>query len=60
MEQKVVEKVVQTATQSACHVSDENIAYLMGLSFIIGSLFTIFTLILLDFMKRDRVEQEVD
>ena len=31
----------------------ENIIYLMGLSFIVGSLFTIFILILLDFMRRN-------
>lgn len=31
-----------------------NTVYLMGLSFILGSLFTIFILILLDFMQRDR------
>ncbi len=29
-----------------------NVIYLMGLSFILGSLFTIFILILLDFMRR--------
>ena len=34
--------------------------YLMGMSFVLGSLFTIFLLILLDFMKRDRVTKEVD
>ena len=32
----------------------ENIVYLMGLSFIIGSLFTIFILIVLDFMRRNK------
>ncbi len=35
-------------------ITGENIVYLMGLSFIIGSLFTIFILIVLDYMKRDR------
>lgn len=34
-------------------ISSENIVYLMGLSFLIGSLFTIFVLIVLDFMRRD-------
>ena len=38
-------------------VTGENIVYLMGLSFIIGSLFTIFILILLDFMRRDTVSR---
>ena len=32
-----------------------NIVYLMGASFVLGSLFTIFILILLDFMQRDRI-----
>jgi hypothetical protein len=35
--------------------SSENIVYLMGATFVLGSLFTILILILLDFMKRDRV-----
>jgi len=30
----------------------ENVVYLMGFSFILGSLFTILILILLDFMRR--------
>lgn len=33
--------------------TNENIVYLMGLSFMIGSLFTILLLILLDFMQRN-------
>lgn len=37
-------------------ITNENIVYLMGLSFIIGSLFTIFILIFLDFMRRDQVK----
>lgn len=36
-------------------VTGENMVYLMGLSFIIGSLFTIFILIFLDFMRRDQI-----
>ena len=36
----------------------ENVVYLMGFSFVLGSLFTILILILLDFMKRDRVMRE--
>lgn len=36
----------------------EDVIYLMGLSFVLGSLFTILILILLDFMKRDRVPRE--
>lgn len=33
----------------------ENTIDVMGLSFILGSLFTIFVLLVLDFMRRDRV-----
>lgn len=47
----IVQKAAET---SPAFVTGENIVYLMGLSFLIGSLFTIFTLVLLDFMKRDR------
>ena len=39
-------EMAQTLTQ--------NTVYLMGLSFIIGSLFTIFVLIVLDLMRRNR------
>ena len=38
-------------------ITGENVVYLMGLSFIIGSLFTIFILIFLDFMRRDQVSK---
>jgi len=30
----------------------ENVIYMMGLSFVLGSLFTILVLLLLDFMRR--------
>lgn len=42
------------AAQASAVLSSENIVYLMGLSFIIGSLFTILILILLDFMRRSQ------
>lgn len=32
----------------------ENVVYLMGLSFVLGSLFTILILVLLDFMRRNK------
>jgi len=35
----------------------ENVIYLMGLSFVLGSLFTVLVLLLLDFMRRDRNAQ---
>jgi hypothetical protein len=52
------------ATQTVTHAMvmqpaiAENVVYLMGTSFILGSLFTIFILILLDFMKRDRLNRD--
>lgn len=42
------------AVQASSAFSSENVVYLMGLSFIIGSLFTILILILLDFMRRSQ------
>jgi hypothetical protein len=50
----IAHKVNQAAAASNNLISDENVVYLMGLSFIIGSLFTIFILVLLDFMRRDK------
>ena len=35
----------------------ENTIYLMGLSFMLGSFFTILVLIRLDFMRRDQADQ---
>lgn len=43
------------AKMSALNELSENVVYLMGTSFILGSLFTIFILLLLDFMQRDRL-----
>ena len=53
----IAHKVTEVATipPGTTLVTGENIVYLMGLSFIIGSLFTIFILILLDFMRRDKI-----
>lgn len=52
----VAHKVVNVSSSPTVNavISGENVVYLMGLSFIIGSLFTIFVLILLDFMGRKR------
>lgn len=47
--------VVDTAQQG--FMVGENIVYLMGLSFVLGSLFTIIILLLLDFMQRQRTGQ---
>lgn len=40
------------SSNSAISAIGENTIYLMGLSFIVGSLFTILVLVLLDFMRR--------
>jgi hypothetical protein len=54
-----IEKAAEVAAEHGAVIfSGENIVYLMGSSFVLGSLFTIFILILLDFMKRDRVNRE--
>lgn len=50
----VAVKAGEALASHSTAISGENIVYLMGLSFLIGSLFTIFILVLLDFMKRDR------
>jgi hypothetical protein len=48
--------VANTATETAHAMQlSENVIYLMGTSFVIGSLFTILILLLLDFMRRDKV-----
>ena len=52
--QKILEAAAATGNSV---ISNENVVYLMGLSFIIGSLFTIFILVLLDFMRRDQVKK---
>ena len=45
------------AAQQAANLLGENAVYLMGLSFLLGSLFTIFVLILLDFMRRNNANK---
>ena len=53
--ENVIKNAIDVATANGSTIiSNENTIYLMGLSFVIGSLFTIFVLVLLDFMKRDR------
>lgn len=47
------EKILEAAASTGnVVISNENVVYLMGLSFIIGSLFTIFILVMLDLMRR--------
>ena len=51
----IAHKVSQAASSPVtATITSENIVYLMGLSFIVGSLFTIFVLVILDFMRRDK------
>jgi hypothetical protein len=40
-------------TLGILHDLSQNVIYLMGLSFILGSLFTVFVLLVLDFMRRN-------
>jgi hypothetical protein len=35
----------------------QNVIYLMGASFVLGSLFTLFLLLVLDFVRRNKTEQ---
>ena len=49
MRQQVVDKAAILSQLS------QDVIYLMGLSFILGSLFTIFVLLVLDFMRRDKI-----
>ncbi len=36
----------------------QNTIYLMGASFVLGSLFTLFLLLVLDFVRRNKVESD--
>lgn len=54
----VSEGLVHTKMQalSFIHSLSQDVVYLMGLSFILGSLFTIFVLLVLDFMRRNNTD----
>ncbi len=58
MKASVTDSAAALTTQQHALFAGENVVYLMGLSFVLGSLFTILVLILLDFMKRDRTTRE--
>jgi hypothetical protein len=49
----------QVAAESAQTVMDvtQNTIYLMGASFVLGSLFTLFMLLILDFVRRNKTEK---
>ena len=36
----------------------QNTIYLMGASFVLGSLFTLFLLLVLDFVRRNKIDRE--
>lgn len=55
----VVEQSKEMVAAAATGTQADTI-YLMGISFVLGALFAIFLLVLLDFMKRDRVSREPD
>jgi hypothetical protein len=54
----VAHKVAETVATPM--IAGENIVYLMGLSFIIGCLFTVLMLIVLDFMRRNTMKRSDD
>lgn len=45
---------VVAGTHLTVQALSENVIYLMGLSFVLGSFFTVLILLLLDFMRRDQ------
>ena len=51
MKSKIVDKTAELA--HAAEVS-QDVVYLMGFSFVLGSLFTVLVLLLLDFMRRNK------
>jgi len=44
------------ATNPAMANLSQNVIYLMGISFVLGSLFTILILVLLEFMRRQKTK----
>lgn len=51
-----MEKHLSPANQQALLDITQNTIYLMGASFILGSLFTFFLLLVLDFVRRNKTE----
>ncbi len=49
----------QVAAENSQAISDltQNAIYLMGASFVLGSLFTLFLLLVLDFVRRNKTEK---
>jgi hypothetical protein len=53
-----MEKIPMTAEKSQALLEiSQNVIYLMGASFVLGSLFTLFLLLILDFVRRNKTEQ---
>lgn len=58
----MVSNQVEAASERAAFAAQltEHVVYLMGASFIVGSLFTILILMLLDFMQRNKLKRKDD
>lgn len=52
--------VKSTDAVAAAPAMQADTIYMMGVSFVLGAFFAIFILVMLDFMKRDRVSREPD
>lgn len=52
-----VAKTISPENLESLHSIAHETIYLMGASFVLGSLFTIFLLLILDFMRRNKVEK---
>lgn len=53
-----MDKMNAAASQNMLEITQNSI-YLMGASFVLGSLFTLFLLLVLDFVRRNKVEKEI-
>jgi hypothetical protein len=53
----VVVSVAEPEKLQTLQALGEQVIYLMGFSFILGSLFTIFILVVLDFMRRHQLKK---
>jgi len=52
------DKISPETAQSMLEITQNSI-YLMGASFVLGSLFTLFLLLVLDFVRRGKGEKEI-
>lgn len=56
MEAGVVQQAAQDKAQLLVEFSQQTV-YLMASSFVLGSMFTLFILLVLDFVRRDRTQK---